>query len=776
VIRIQAHTRLDSGDAHKMERVKDSEHTFETHWFPGRALIIAGAGVTAATGYAVLLHFLPATFSSSESPLATLLYVAVVSALPLLYSLRRGERLRQLRAHAEQALIDERRLLRLLIDNVPDYIYVKDKQSRFVLANRSVAELVGAKSPADLLGKTDFDFFPEEIAAAFFADEQAVIRSAKAIVDREEVCVDSKGNPKWNLTTKVPLLDSSDAPEGIMGIGRDLTTRKQMEEAMERARQAAEQANLAKSTFLANMSHEIRTPMNGIIGMTELALETELTPEQREYLRTVQYSGEALLSVINDILDFSKIEAGRIDLEEIDFDLPEVLELGLRMMSMRADEKGLELLCDLDAGLPSRVRGDPGRLRQVIVNLIGNAIKFTNQGEITVKAELEKCGDKDYVIHFVVADTGIGIAPDKLSVIFDAFSQADCATTRKYGGTGLGLTISKRLIDMMGGRIWVESEPGRGSRFHFSVRFPRATCSYTQPPTVSAELLGSTRVLIVDDNRTNCQILERMLTRWNMQFTSVYDADEALAELASAHRAGNPYNLVLTDALMPNVDGFELVRRIRDNPDFFAAAIMMLTSMGQAGDAKRCRQLGVAAYLVKPIRKSELYEAVLRTLGTETQQTGSTLITRHSLRESMPSRLPLRILLAEDNLVNQRVACRMLEKRGHTVTAVATGREALHALERDTYDLVLMDIQMPDMDGFEATAAIREKEKTSQVHQRIIALTAHAMKGDAERCLAAGMDGYLAKPIRPEDLDGVLAVAGRLPTTHELAWFVDRHH
>jgi two-component system, sensor histidine kinase and response regulator len=613
------------------------------------------------------------------------------------------------------------------------------------------------KSPEEVLGKTDFDFFPQEIAASFFADEQAVIRSGRPLINRVEANVDAQGNAKWNLTTKVPLLDMTGRPIGIMGIGRDLTMRKAEEAEMEKAREAAEQANSAKSAFLANMSHEIRTPMNGIIGMAELALDTDLTPEQQEYINTVRLCADSLLTVINDVLDFSKIEAGKLDLEEIDFNLRDVLGLGLKTLSLLADEKGLELLCDVDEKVPEAVRGDPGRLRQIVVNLVGNAIKFTQKGEVELKAELETQGDGCHVIHFTVSDTGIGIASDKLTSIFDPFSQADVSTTRKHGGTGLGLTISTRLAEIMGGRIWVHSEPGHRTQFHFTARLLSAVSLNSLPNAASPEILARAKILIVDDNRTNRRILEGMLARRTMRFHSVEGGEEALAELDSACKEGKPYTLIVTDVLMPKMDGFDLVQEIRKRRELSSSAtIMMLTSLGQRGDAKRCRELGVSAYLVKPIRQSELYEAIGRVLGSAWPQGSDPLITRHSLREEARPLPRLRVLLAEDNGINQRVVSRLLEKRGHTVVIASTGRQAVDALEKEGYDLVLMDVQMPEMDGLEATAAIRDRERATGHHQYIVALTAHAVKGDQERCLAAKMDGYLSKPIQSEDLEEVL--------------------
>ncbi|HXM61613.1 MAG TPA: response regulator, partial [Terriglobales bacterium] len=462
--------------------------------------------------------------------------------------------------------------------------------------------------------------------------------------------------------------------------------------------------------------------------------------------------------VINDILDFSKIEAGKLDLEILDFDLRDCLESTMKMLALRADEKRLELLCDVAADVPECVRGDSTRLRQVVVNLVGNAIKFTSEGEVGLRVQSEGGENSDCVLHFIVSDTGIGIPADKQKLIFDPFSQADTSTTRKYGGSGLGLTISTRLVAMMDGKIWVESEPGHGSRFHFTARLGLGSAKAIQlaSPT-PPEILRGVRVLVVDDNRTNRRILQGMLMRWEMKPTLVAGGEEALTELSRARGTGEPYGLILTDLLMPEMDGFGLIEQIRRRPNLSTATIMMLTSAGQRGDAAHCQKLGVAAYLMKPIRQSELREAIARVVGAQDQQDTVPLITRFSLAPaSVPAVCP-RVLLAEDNLVNQKVVVRLLEKRGHRVVVAATGREALDALAKQYFDLVLMDVQMPEMDGFEATAALREKEKTSGVHQPVVALTANAMKGDREQCLAAGMDAYLSKPIRPDELDAILA-------------------
>jgi len=652
------------------------------------------------------------------------------------------------KAKTEAALDLERDLLHALMETIPDAIYFKDHASRFIRVSRAQADRFSLASPGDAIGKSDADIFTEEHAEQALSDERRIMETGEPLVARVEKETWSDREDTWVSTTKMPLRNKQGEISGTFGISRDVTELKRMQDELVTARDAAESASRAKSEFLANMSHEIRTPMNGIIGMTELLLNTRVSDDQREHLRLIQSSADALLALLNGILDFSKIEAGRLELDRFAFPLRDTLGTTLHSLAARATQKGLELAVHVLPDVPDDLIGDAGRLRQIVVNLVGNAIKFTEKGEVVVRVSSSSVVNGVTMLQFAVSDTGIGISPEFQTKIFESFTQADASMTRQYGGTGLGLAISSQLVSLMGGRIWVESQAGQGSTFYFTAQFELADGRESRRP-VEVSTLAGLPVLVVDDNATNRLICEEMMALWGMQVTSVEGGEQALAEVDRTASMQDPYQLALIDVMMPQMDGFELVRRLRARTAASDLKIVMLSSAGRQHENAQLQTLGIARYIMKPVTQSILLNVIASVLGTcrADQEPESSLTAGRG-----ESFVPRRILLAEDGVINRKVAVNLLEQRGHHVTAVDNGQLAVEAFRREHFDLILLDVQMPVLDGLAATATIRNTEKASDGHIPIIAMTAHAMKGDRERCLSAGMDGYVSKPFRPQEL------------------------
>ncbi len=658
-------------------------------------------------------------------------------------------------------ITDQKRLqqrFELAVQASPVALLMVDRAGRIVLVNQK-AESLFDYPRSELIGQPVELLIPEEwreqhpgLCSAFFAMPQA-----RGMAADLELYARRRDGTQVAVEVGLSAVETDDGLFALCGV-TDVTDRKRAITAIDEARLAAESANRAKSDFLANMSHEIRTPLNAIIGMTELVLQSELKPAQSEYLTTVLDSGESLLSIINEILDFARIEAGKIDLVEADFDVRETFGDILKSLAFRAHCKGLELACRVAADVPHFLRGDPVRLRQIIVNLVGNAIKFTEEGEVVLAVDCQPRSGTEINLHVAVSDTGIGIPEDKLTSIFEAFEQADTSTTRHFGGTGLGLAIASTLVHMMQGRISVESVLKQGSTFHFTVVLAVAAPPETKPPLADAGRLRGIRVLVVDDNATNRQILEHTLAGWGMTPHCASGGEEALERLRQVREEGRLIPLVLTDINMPKMDGFALAAQIRQDPSLAETRIIALTSGVRVDDVQRCEQLGIAAHLMKPAKQAELLQTILSVLGETPGTRGVPDKTEAATAEVRP----LRILLVEDGLANRKLAQGLLERRGHVVTIAEDGQQALDRMGQREFDLILMDLQMPVMDGFEATRAIRERERPSGARVPIVALTAHALKEDRQRCLDAGMDDYLAKPIRAKTLyDTIESVMAR---------------
>jgi PAS domain S-box-containing protein len=652
-------------------------------------------------------------------------------------------------------------LVAAFLAHIPDHVFFKDLQLRFLSVSASIAKAFGCEV-ADIIGKTVFDFLEPKQAQAVHDLQLKVIETGEPIIDMEieRAWNDGRGTA-WYVCNVLPLFDGQGAIVGVFGTNKDITHAKltaielenrthQLRLAnaeLEHATRAAMAANRAKSEFLANMSHEIRTPMNGVIGMTDLLLDTDLNPMQRDFAETIRDSGGALLTVINDILDFSKVEAGKLEIEQLDIDLRDIVEDVARLLALQAHTKGLELTVQIDPKLPDLVKGDAGRIRQVLVNLVGNAIKFTSRGEVSLEIKVLDSDEHSARVRCDVCDTGIGIPAERLQAMFTPFTQLDASTTRKYGGTGLGLSIVRRLVELMGGETGVESVEGKGSTFWFTARFARAH-DHRQSLQVAPTLIKGKRVLVVDDNATNRKVLMRQLLQCGVEPVAVGSADEAFELMRDACVSGQPFDAALIDHQMPERDGADLGRAIVKDDTLKSTRLVLLTSSGQRGDGQMFADIGFSGYLLKPVTRRDLIDTLMLVLARKAEEWHSQtqpIVTRHQLR-ARRAQARNHILLAEDNAVNQKVALRMLENLDYRVDVVADGLAAVTAWQTGRYDLILMDCQMPQLDGYEATREIRRLEN-GEKHIPIVALTADAMQGSDEQCKAAGMDDYLSKPI-----------------------------
>lgn len=651
---------------------------------------------------------------------------------------------------AQTTILEGEARYKNLVETIPNGLIELDNSASVLYANTSLCSMLGrsydeiiSRHAWEFIYKDDQDYFQKFFLSMLKGDkkpEPLIIKCVK----KDGAIIDVQAD--WNYK-----LDELGRVVGFISVITDITEKIKITGELKNAKAMAEEANKAKSEFLANMSHEIRTPMNGIIGMSHLMFNTDLDAVQREYLEMIKLSSDNLLSLINDILDFSKIEAKKLELEKIDFLLRDSVEHTVKVLMYKAMQKGIKVYISVNPAVPNSLLGDPGRFRQIISNLLSNAIKFTQRGEINIKADLEAKSDKRVTLHFCVSDTGIGIPAEKQTKIFDAFTQADSSITRKYEGTGLGLTITKQLIELMGGKIWVESEVGRGSSFHFLADFEISSAN-RRVALADFEILKSKRVLIVDDNFTNRKILDETLKNWHMNPELASSATEAFKLIERSINEGRLYDIMLLDVNMPEMDGWEFASRVRQIRELKNVKIIIMPSAGLRGDIEHSVKLGISAYLIKPVVVSELEEAILMIID-EKQNDSRQLITQHSIRENKQR---LNILLAEDEIVNQKIASKLLELHGHAVTIVSDGLAAFESYKKDSYDMIFMDVQMPEMDGIEATAKIRECEAGSGKRIPIVAMTAFAMKGDRDKCFEAGMDAYISKPIEIEEIFKVI--------------------